>query len=257
MALQIVLVVAAVSFAEVDDLSTVDALMGQYLLLGEIGGILVDFLSADVGTIGYYIDMGLSLINGYIEKDSSSKTPFKGVNGLVRTSLEMDNTEKYMLHLDISSTINDVFSFKSVRVYGMDTISNIDKFDVIGPQTIQTTLILTHVKIEVDVVVNSSLDVLQNTEHVETMVINVGMKGIKATVAFLLAIFEEDISRIPLGPLLSSNYTLPCLLSSVAVASLTQLEVSIETMEYVKLKGFVSSDISIELDKSWATLREA
>ena len=127
---------------------------------------------------------------------------------------------------------------------------------VIGPQTIQTTLILSHVKIEVDDVVNSSSDVQHNTNHVENMVTSVGMKGIKATVSFLLAIFEEDISRIPLGPLLNSNYTLPCLLSSVAVASLTQLEVSIETMEYVKLKGFVSSDISIELDKSWATLRQ-
>jgi hypothetical protein len=89
------------------------------------------------------------------------------------------------------------------------------------------------------------------------MVIDVNMDGIKATVAFLLAISEEDISGIPLGSLLNSNYTVPCLMSSVTVASLAQLDVSVESTEYVKLNGFISSDVSIALDNSWTVLHRA
>ena len=194
MAFQILVVVVAVSFDRLDDnvIENTNPLLGQDLL-DEAAEGLIDFTGANKGTVGYYVGVGLSIINNFIKKNSEDE-----INNLVRSFLSLDDDGYYSVDVNNkSSANNDVFTLKSIRLFGLDTISRLDQFDAIGPQTIQTGFSVANLKIEVDVAVNSSLVQSEELEQIETMTFDIQMSDVNLTLAFLLAVNEEELSNIP------------------------------------------------------------
>ena len=259
--LQVISVVGSLSYPD-EALESIDPLFGQTNLMNSGHNILfplVDFtdLSSDIGSL---IELGLNALNTRLKNIAHEET-----NMLTESTL-LDNNGVFTVEL--ANVTFSVFTLQSFHIYGLDTITKVEPITPIESQTLKTGFALKDLKVELNVAINTSSlsrlsetarvleDKLDNGEstEVEYMKMSLTMHDIEANIAMLLGIDENKLGSINLGSLLYSQQIMPCILSSITAANITQVLFTVGQIDEMEVSGFLSDDIEDTLSSSWESL---
>ncbi|CAB9496714.1 Paraquat-inducible protein A [Seminavis robusta] len=130
-----------------------------------------------------------------------------------------------------------VFSVWQTRVLGIDSITHLDPFVVVGPQTLQNSLELQQLNVTLDLLVDLGSGETHN------MTVSIDFQNIVVEFPLLLAMDVDKLGQIELGSLLKINQVLPCLLEGAHEVFIPRLNVSIGNMGKPSIEGFLSPDL--------------
>ena len=139
----------------------------------------------------------------------------------------------------------------AVKLFGLDTFSKFEPLLDIGRYTLQNESAWDYLTIELDVTITikpSTLDdsVIEEpsaTEVIETVKIEFGVENLDTVVSLLLAVDQDKLKEMQLGPLLDTGNLLPCLLSCLFHVQLAELSVGVGSVREPTLDDFVSAGI--------------
>jgi hypothetical protein len=184
-----------------------------------------------------------------------------GVNVLMRSHFLDENQA---LVVDIDQLPMDAVLFKghdritettislnSVKVLGLDTLDRFNPLTDIGKLTLQNELTWRSLSLEFDVTVDvmpSSREdaILQDSTSTgisERISIDFGVDNTDVVASLFLAIDQEALGALEIGPLLTLGNILPCLLSVIHKMELSGLHVDPLSVKVPTLQGFVSPGI--------------
>ena len=225
------------------DTNTTDPLSGQHQLDLELdpATTLVDFMSLDT-SLGEWIDVAFEQALAYL------RTPVRNglrVNDVLRSTL-LDKDGSITMDFDAVSVGKEEteVSLKKLRVTGLDSISSINVLDAISPQTLRNELTWDRLGIEVVISLMASEEeggfgrLLQSQEDI---IVTLELVEIDVSLAILLALDLDMLGSLELGQVLEIKNILPCLLSAARAATLSELEVSVGSIQDFKVEGFRST----------------
>jgi len=142
-------------------------------------------------------------------------------------------------------------TLNEVKVFGLDSLTTFDPFNVIGAYTLENKLNWREVKIEFDITIfirPSTLDdaILKDPTSpgiTERITVDFGLDNVEVVASLLMLLDEEGIDALNIGPLLHTEHVLPCILSVVQQTELTGLTFTPETINEPTLNGFISPGI--------------
>lgn len=139
-------------------------------------------------------------------------------------------------------------TLQQVKILGLDTLTLFDPLDKIGQYTLQTDMKWQQLTLEFDVSVaiqpSSKEDsILQDatSEGInENISIDFGLENVNVSASLFLVVDQEALGAMEIGPLLNTEYLMPCLLSALHSVQLSGLHVDPQTVSLPTLTGFVS-----------------
>ena len=200
---------------------------------------LIDF--TDLGsTIGRAADDLLRQAREYLggTVDDSSGGRDLGVNILLRSFLlDSDGFLNSSPMLRLGSPEMGI-SLRKLKIRGLDTFTLFDIINATGPHNLRNRLSLQDLMIEIQVGVGPE------TEETEFLVA-VAIKSLVVDVGMLLGVAWDALGAIEFGQIFDTGRILKCLLSSARRVSLTDLDVSVESIELSKFSGFQDAEIEL------------
>ena len=121
-------------------------------------------------------------------------------------------------HVSVKSGIFDL-SLVEIRLRYLDTFSEVDILEMVGPQTIRNVVKLNRVRGELDLTVTFGAETLPLTVHME-------LENIDAAFSILMAVNKNVLGDIELGQLLYRENIMRCFFSSMAEVVVTELDFS-------------------------------
>lgn len=249
-------------------LLAVDPLAPENELQVPEGMRLLNFQDTE-NVIGSWFDALLQeadALLGTVVGDDSSPTGTGrdlGVNVFLRDFL-LDEDRAFILNVaDLPLENNGVLfaghdmltettiTLDSIKVFGLDTFTKFEPLLDIGKYTLQNELAWDYITVELDVTIDmkasskedSIIEGPSDANVIEKVKISIGVDQLDAVVSLLLAIDQEALGSLMLGPLLDTSNLLPCLLSTVHAVELSELSVSVANIHEPTLDGFVSAGI--------------
>ncbi|CAJ1942472.1 unnamed protein product [Cylindrotheca closterium] len=142
-------------------------------------------------------------------------------------------------------------TLNEVKVFGLDSLTVFDPFNAIGKYTLDNKFNWRQIKIEFDITIfirPSTLDdaILKDPTSpgiTERITVDFGLDNVEVVASLLMLLDEEGIDGLNLGPLLYTEYALPCILSVVHQTRLTGLTFNPQTFNEPTLNGFISPGI--------------
>ena len=236
-----------------------DPLSGQNALKVAKDVHLLDFSLLNK-TIGEWADSAINEANKYLGGDVDSKNGSKdlGINVLMR-SLLLDEDGLLAIGFDDLS-LNEgkmKVALKEIRITGMDTFTEFNAFDAIGPQTLQNKFgwktLGVELVIEIEAEDEASNERRLLTE-VEQLTVTFGVEDLQLSFAVLLAMDQEILGALTMGSMLKTSQILPCILSASKGAEITELDVSISGINGLSFVGFVSDEVNEAISRSTQAL---
>ena len=170
------------------------------------------------------------------------------VNSLLRSTLLDEDGVFTMEFNDLGVGGDDLeVSLKQVRIGGLDSISSINMLDAIGDQTLQNTLKLDRLAVEVVVSLMTSQVEAGSGRSLKTMddiTISLELKDIDMSFAMLLAMDLDLLGSLDLSSVLEIKNILPCILSASHAAQITEMQVNVGSLSYFTVTGFRAGDLS-------------
>jgi len=251
-----IMIVVTAEAHESYDLEATFPLSGQYDLSIANDVRFVDFTSLETSLgkwASFSVDDIIILLNGGISNSNEiSDTNDQRINNITRAFLLDENgqfTIKYQ-GLDLEQ-IGLGISIKEVSITGLDTISKIDLFDVIGAQTIQNGVIWKVIRLELVLSLKGATNLKE-----QDIVVSIELSNIKLSLAILLAINLDLIESLEMWSILNLKSILPCLISTANVANITELEISIGSISDISITGFNSTKTSHSANESTKLISE-
>ena len=138
-----------------------------------------------------------------------------------------------------------------VKVFGLDSFTKFEPLIGIGNYTLQNVLAWSYITLELEVTIDmkpsqkedSIIESPSDRNIVEKVKISVGVDQLDAVVSVMLAIDQDALGGLFLGPLLDTSNLLSCLLSTAHAVELSELSVSVANIREPTLDGFVSAGI--------------
>jgi hypothetical protein len=131
-----------------------------------------------------------------------------------------------------------VFSLRQARMQGMDSITHIDPFVAVGPQTLKNSIHLQELNVTLDLLV------MMATEA-HNMSVEFVFQDVTIDFPLLLAMDIEKLGQVHLGSLLKVNQLLPCLLEGAHEVYIPYLNVTLRTMQRPSIAGFLSPELLV------------
>jgi hypothetical protein len=239
---------------------------------------LVDF--ANNTAIGLLVTQMNSFLYIGIDSVDSSNT---GINSFIRSNFLLltedttttDDESHYYYNVPVDQFFTDSVVLKtedrlsksqininSMRIFGLDTFTEFYPPSPIAPQVLQSSFVLTQIRIIADFTVimqpstlSTSLLVAGNNSGpvTENITVSFDIENIEAIVSFFVAISMDNLSDIQLGSILHSNQISPCLLQAVQGAEVTQLIINVGNITTPIVTGLISTG----LDRVLANATEA
>jgi hypothetical protein len=233
------LAIVVVGMSPFDDVKDTDPLTGQKQLAVPDEVRFLDFTTLG-GKFGEFansaISFGLDFFNRRIPVDSED--PSLGeelqINKLLREHL-----------FDKSGYVSYEFGVEDVeiRFVGLDSFTAFDMFQAIGPQTFKSDL--SWRRLGVEIIVHLAFP---DDEGEGDFKLTVELEDFSVSMAMLLAVDLGTFESIELGSILHLENILPCILSTVHEADVTQLRASVGSLRSFSVTGFQSSEISLALE---------
>ena len=162
---------------------------------------------------------------------------FLEANSFVRDHLLEDDGSLTFPFDDIEFGFGGIsFSLLQARLYGIDTIIELDPLVVAGPQVLQNNIELE----ELDVVLDLGI---QNGPSSNNMTIAFSFSGVAVELPLLLAMDIDKLGEMELQRVLKTNTILQCLLPGAHKAYIPKLNVTVGTAAKPVIGGFVSSEL--------------
>ncbi len=180
------------------------------------------------------LDQGVAYLQATVQGTTDSSTEMRA-NIMMREYVL--NSDRAFVILEESRTLfynHDDFletniQLQKVQLLGLDTLTALDPFSIIGKYTIQSHVAWEYLALDVDATVDmrpSNLDnslVTGDAGLLEDVHVVVGLGEIKTTLALLATLHQEQIESLQVGSLLSTANVLPCLVSTVGQMELSSL----------------------------------
>ena len=149
-------------------------------------------------------------------------------------------------------------TLNGVKVFGLDTFTKFKPLLNIGQYTLQNELAWDYLTVELDVTVDmkpsskpdSIIDGSDGKNVVEKIKISLGVDEVDTVISILLAVDQQALGSLQLGPMLDTSNLLSCLLSTVHDVELSGMSVSIGNIREPTLDGFVSAGIDRVVSRS-------
>lgn len=126
-------------------------------------------------------------------------------------------------------------TLKHVRIVGLDSIDRLNVLEVLGAQTMENQVRFEKLGFEVVV---SLLGVADSSKTTSDITFSLGFKDVSLSMAMFAAFDLDLLGAVKLGSILDMKNMLPCLLSGARGAEVTQLAVSVGSMERWSVSGF-------------------
>lgn len=246
-AFTVVTEIAAVVMAqshESYDLETSFPLSGQNNLRPPDDVRLVDFTSLET-SVGEWASSGVDNIIIFLNdgisaaKGTNNKRDLR-VNDLIRSSLLGENGSLSISFDNINLAKAGVaIFFKEIRIFGLDTISELNVFDAIGAQTLQNKINWQRIRIQLVVSLED-----------QDITVSVSLSDVNLSLAMFVAMDYDHLDSIQLKGMMEIKNILPCLMSAAHAASITEFEVAIGSITEFSIEGFNSNDISSAASES-------
>ena len=147
-------------------------------------------------------------------------------------------------------------SIQSISVEGLDTLLETNLLDPIGNYTLQNTLSMDSLTFilnmeaviqpssKSDAVVTSAVTEDGGSKVEETFTIEITAHDVDIRFSLFMGVNNATLGKMPLGSIIHINNILPCALSIVDNAEVTELVVSISDVETPILSGFIDEGTS-------------
>ena len=136
-------------------------------------------------------------------------------------------------------TINE-FTVQTVEVVGLNTFVDTNYLEIIGEQTLRSVLQLKGLAIRVTLFLDATIS---GANLQETIVATVPIDGIDVTASFLVGLDKEQVESWSLGTFLPTENILPCVLSSLVTAGLSELSVTVEAIAEAQVQGVLDTGV--------------
>ncbi len=139
-------------------------------------------------------------------------------------------------------------TLQQVKLLGLDTMTLFNPLDRIGQYTLQTDMTWQQLTLQFDV----SVDIKPSTKEdsmlqdatsegiIETISIELGLENVNVSASLFLVVDQDALGAMKIGPLLKTDYIMPCLLSALHSVQLSGLHIDPQMVSVPTLAGFVS-----------------
>jgi hypothetical protein len=212
-------------------------------LLQEADALLGTVVNDDNGPSGSGRDLGVNVfLREYLLDDDRA---------FVLDVAELPLENNGVLFAGHDMLTETTITLDRLKVFGLDTFTRFEPLLDIGKYTLQNELAWDYITLELDVTIDmkpsskedSIIEGPSDSNVIEQVKISVGVDQLDAVVSVLLAIDQEALGSLMLGPLLDTSNLLPCLLSTVHAVEVAQLDVSVANIRDPTLDGFVSAGL--------------
>jgi len=158
-----------------------------------------------------------------------------------------DNTTFFEMHDMFTQT---TMSVQSISIKGLDSFQETDILNPIGNYTLQNSFKLEYLTflLEVEVVIQASSKsnaVISSTADAtpiqETFTIEITANDVDVQFSLFLGVNNQTLGSMPLGSIIHVKNILPCALSLVDDAEVTELAVSVSNVTSPTLSGFLDA----------------
>jgi hypothetical protein len=164
---------------------------------------------------------------------------------------DLPNTADAILFEGHDKMTQTTITLDEVKIFGLDTMTRFEPLVRIGKYTLQNELSWQYLTMEFQVTVDiqpstredSLLENPSSNRIVEKIKIDFGVDNLDVVASLLLAINQEALGSLHIGPMLHTDNLMPCLLSVVYQTQLSGMEVQIGNMREPTLSSFVSPGI--------------
>jgi hypothetical protein len=257
MAINVAAVIVAESHASYE-VAESDPLAGQKQL--DVDGRLLDFSSLK-SSMGEWADIAVEQVLDYLSNVIEDAEGPGGkdlqINTLLRSLvLDSDNflTAEFA-DLNAGSDSGKV-SLKKVRIVGLDTISSFNALDAIGPQTLRNQFKWRKLGVQLVVNIMASDGIGRSLETEEDITVSLELSDVDVSLALLLALDLDLLGSLEMGSILEISHILPCFLSAARNANLTELQLSVGSIDSFSVDGFRSAEIQSALSEATRVILE-
>jgi len=134
--------------------------------------------------------------------------------------------------------------FEAIRVYGLDAFTEFDLFDAVLPQTIQSKFRIDEFMIEFV----GTIDLPMSSP--ERFFASIKLKDVEIATSLYLAIVENALGNVKLGPLLDSQLALTCILPALRGLNVNQFIVDVKNIDSISYAGFLTKKTQDTLTES-------
>lgn len=217
------------------------------------------------GMISSAIKEASSYLSG-TTTDSSTGESDMIINDFVRSQLlDADGSLSVATDLEYESGGAKI-SLNEFRLKGLDSFTELNLLQIIGPQTLTNDFSLTEISFEISLTIDVPVANNDNSASsrqggvgssrlVENVVITGQMKNIDATLALLIAVDLNKMGALEMGSMLYSSNVLPCMLSTLhSDLNVTELSLSIGSLEYPSVSGLSSNSLTESIENVTAII---
>jgi len=227
---------------------------------------LFDFMEENKSMVQFGIDAAITEINRYLSEivPSSSGREELGINALVRSyfidedgymAIPLNNMAPSFREEDLFVFDSVEVAFKSIRIKGLDTFTQIEPIKILGSQTLESTMTIDSLEVNVEIDIrmdtsNEDVDIISKNagesefDLTETLVIKTTVRKIDCAFSAFLGVDRNRFASLQMGSLLHSNSIPRCLLSSLHAGEITQLYLDIGHMDDIKIQSFSSNGLT-------------
>jgi len=202
------------------------------------GNNYIDWMNlADSFSLGTLLDEAFDRANDILT--ARSDTGDIGINTFLRDLLG-DGATLDTTFDDFKFAIDDFeFSVDRIRATGLDTFTNFSGIQPIGPQTLQMTMELRGVDVQLDLSAS-----YQSSPLSQNMTLSMGVDKVSLDVALFAAFDLDKIGDLTIGSLLDLDNILPCLLSSAEDFQIPHLKLSLDAFSPPTITGLGSETMA-------------
>ena len=166
------------------------------------------------------------------------------INSLIRSNILFDKKSFYIEPdaISIPIALGSEMHLKSIQLFGLDSFSSVDAYNVISPHTVRSDFVLEEIFVELDFSLEELNNPISITDKKENLVARIGLEKVKISSTIMLALEKESTLDIQLGSLLDTSAALQCILSNSIAANVTELLIEPSRMSSTKVKGLLSTE---------------
>jgi hypothetical protein len=208
------------------------------------------------------LDSADALLGTLVSDSSSGSTEEDLLINMFLRSFFLDEDGSFTLdpsELPVDSVIFEghdritetTITLNEVKVFGLDSLTSFDPFQKIGSYTLKNELNWRRVTVEFDVTIDIKPSTLEDAiledptsqGITERITVDFGLDNVEVVASLLLVLNGEEMEALNLGPLLYTDYLLPCLLSVVHSTELSGLTFNPEKINEPNLNDFISPGV--------------
>jgi hypothetical protein len=199
---------------------------------------VLDWTNLDETRLGSLVDVTIDALARYLGNPLDGGD--LGVNSLIQDYL-FNGTDNLRFDFDsVSFRLPGVkFEINSMTVKGLDSFTKFEIFEPIAPQTVNNTMHMEELAIELEMRV-----LHDNRQEEQAFTVSFSMRDIEISMALFIALDQNMVEALEVGSLMNTTNILPCLMSTVHSIDITQLHIAPAIFDDPQIDGLFGETAS-------------